>query len=245
MIIRSLFSVEMIQQPMVYHLDREQKRGLRPIFLSYRAAAVLCIVGMVGSVLWSNPLRLKDRDQQSVIPGIYQEILLESFDSLPFTERDIRQNESIRAHLIIKEDYPAPLPDSGRYLTVEIESDGPDALQVFFRRQPVLRQHTRWFSIWAHGMKLPGDLLILVEDTRGQVHQLSFGTLNFRGWRRLTAEVPDHVIQYDHVPGINEALKIVQLIYRPGPRKRLKKDQIFFLDNLSASVREKYLLQNP
>ncbi|MCS6984853.1 MAG: flagellar filament outer layer protein FlaA [Leptospiraceae bacterium] len=187
-------------------------------------------------------LKLKAQYEKEIAKGIYSEITIEDFSYMPFQDEDILKREGIKGHLSLSELYPAPFYRAGRYLKLEIESVGSDALQISFRPPREIRKYVRAFFLWVHGTNLPGDLLLVLEDTRGSLHNLSFGKLNFRGWRKLKAEVSASVVQEDLTPGEPLAVRIVQLIYRPGPPHRVKKNQVFFIDHLTAQVREKYLL---
>jgi len=55
-------------------------------------------------------------------------------------------------------------------------------------------------SVWVAGRNANHQLRILVRDIRGRTHSINMGTLNFQGWRQLTAAVPPQSI--DGVSGV-------------------------------------------
>lgn len=202
-----------------------------------KKAAIVLLLLTYASTATAIPRKMKRNEKDAAVPGIYHEITLEDFTTMPFSNSDTSS-----AKLYLAYDYPAPIVKAGNYLVVEIQSTGEDALQVTFEKQPTLKQHARTLTLWVFATNLPGDLLLLIKDTQGNPHLLNFGKLNFRGWHHLSTVLPNHIVQRDIVPGTPSLLQVMKLIYRPGPTQRLKKNQIFFIDSLGAQVREKYLL---
>ncbi|MCL2191787.1 MAG: flagellar filament outer layer protein FlaA [Treponema sp.] len=59
---------------------------------------------------------------------------------------------------------------------------------------------TKTVSVWVAGRNANHVLNVLVRDMRGRTHEIRMGTLNFQGWRRLTAAIPPQSI--DGVSGV-------------------------------------------
>lgn len=55
----------------------------------------------------------------------------------------------------------------------------------------------RTVSVWVAGRNTSHELSMVVEDIRGNVNLVRMGTMNFSGWRRLTAAIPPNIVQRD------------------------------------------------
>lgn len=187
-------------------------------------------------------LKLKGKEDQEIVPGIYEEIVLEDFSHMPFRQNLSTASGAASVQMSLSKLYPPPFYGAQNYVKLEIQSSGSEAIQLFFEKTIEVKKQIQTFFLWVYSTMLPGDLWLLIKDTRGEVHYVSFGKLNFRGWKKLKADVPNSVVQQDLTPMESLPVRILQIIYRPGPEKRRKMNQIIFLDHLTAKVREKYLL---
>lgn len=59
---------------------------------------------------------------------------------------------------------------------------------------------TKTVSLWVAGRNSNHELTLLIRDMRGRNHELSMGSLNFQGWRRLTVGIPPQ--PFDGVNGV-------------------------------------------
>jgi hypothetical protein len=61
-------------------------------------------------------------------------------------------------------------------------------------------------SVWVVGRNYNHTLKLLFEDYRGQAQELTIGTLNFIGWKKLTVAIPPSILQteyhYTYLSGI-------------------------------------------
>lgn len=57
---------------------------------------------------------------------------------------------------------------------------------------------TKTLSVWVVGRNYNHSLKILIRDYFGRTQAISFGKLNFMGWKKLTVAIPPRIIQSDH-----------------------------------------------
>jgi hypothetical protein len=53
-------------------------------------------------------------------------------------------------------------------------------------------------SIWVVGRNFNHTLKILLDDYRGQAQELTIGTLNFIGWKKMTVAIPPNILQTEY-----------------------------------------------
>ena len=81
---------------------------------------------------------------------------------------------------------------------------------------------------------------MLLMDADQRTYKLRVGALNFLGWRKLEVAIPRNVIQLDQFLNQKKFLKILQFQYTAANREALARWQYFYIDNISALVRDKY-----
>ncbi len=69
---------------------------------------------------------------------------------------------------------------------------------------------------------------------------MRFGNTAFLGWKKLTVKLDKRIKQKDKYLEQQRKLKILYLQYLPRNRTRLPLWQYFYLDDMTAEVREKY-----
>jgi hypothetical protein len=63
-------------------------------------------------------------------------------------------------------------------------------------------------SVWVVGRNFNHTLKVLFDDYNGQAKQLSMGTLNFVGWKKLTVAIPPSILQSEYHYANRSGLKI-------------------------------------
>ena len=53
-------------------------------------------------------------------------------------------------------------------------------------------------SVWAIGRNTKHTLKLIIRDHFGQQAEVTMGTLNFAGWKKLTVAIPTHIIQKNY-----------------------------------------------
>jgi hypothetical protein len=63
-------------------------------------------------------------------------------------------------------------------------------------------------SVWVVGRNFNHTLKVLFDDYAGQSKQLTMGTLNFVGWKKLTVAIPPSILQSEYHYAYRNGLKI-------------------------------------
>jgi hypothetical protein len=63
-------------------------------------------------------------------------------------------------------------------------------------------------SVWVVGRNFNHTLKVLFDDYNGQAKQLTMGTLNFVGWKKLTVAVPPSILQSEYHYAYRSGLRI-------------------------------------
>jgi len=172
----------------------------------------------------------------------YSEITNEDFETTPYSDKDIsyaKTNEQ-QAGISIRDEFPAPIPNSKKYLGVKIYGKRGDTLTINFPRKLTIEKYCRSIAIWVYGKNFSGELSLFITDAEGKAVRLSFGKLNFLGWRKLTVRLTDRVTQQDKYLTKKLALTLNKLLYQPASAERLPLWNYFYVDDITAQVREKY-----
>jgi len=77
-------------------------------------------------------------------------------------------------------------------------------------------------------------------DALDRRHIVDFGSLNFLGWRELSGSIPDEAHQASTALGQEHALILERINYQRGTSVQRSEIISFFLDDISALVREEY-----
>ena len=185
---------------------------------------------------------MKKIEEKEIVGGVYEEITVEDFEQLKLVEKNLHFRGDQHGRIYWLAAYPAPIRASKRYLGWLLKDRGNQGATITFPKAPAIWNHCRKISLWVYGTELPGVLSILVQDTRGDLHLLHFGRLKFRGWRKMQVIIPDHVVQTPLTMNRPVPIKVIKLVYAPGPIDRLKSWQLLFIDDMTASTRRKLLL---
>jgi len=88
-------------------------------------------------------------------------------------------------------------------------------------------------DMWVWGAGYYYDLEILVRDCYGRVHALSVGTLNFKGWKNMSVNVPRSIPQSSAYLSAGKELKFVAFRVRTRPTEHVE-DFYIFMDQFKA-----------
>ena len=92
-----------------------------------------------------------------------------------------------------------------------------------------------------YGKNFSGELSLLLQDANGKVHRLVFDKLNFLGWRKLHKKLSNEIAQEDKFLSQKRQMKILSFQYKPAGKGRLAEWNYFYVDDIMANVRDKYL----
>ena len=95
--------------------------------------------------------------------------------------------------------------------------------------------------MWVYGKNFSGELSIMLKDANGNMKRLVMGKLNFLGWRKLSVPITDDIAQEDKYLAQKRNIEIVKILYNPSTLDRLPAWNYFYIDDITAIVREKYI----
>ncbi len=184
------------------------------------------------------PLDLKGEADRK----IYLEMPLEDFESGDYGANQVnfRFEGHKQAYIKIRSDYPAPIKDSKKYLGIKVFGKKEDAVAIYPIKPIIIDEFCYGLNLWAYGKGFSGRLSIIVKDSDDNTHYLTFGQLNFRGWRKLSIKIPSHVKQQDHFLNQKSKLRIVSFVFNPGNITTNDQWSYVYLDDVTAIVRTKY-----
>ncbi|HEY1405242.1 MAG TPA: flagellar filament outer layer protein FlaA [Spirochaetota bacterium] len=184
-------------------------------------------------------------DTNIISDQVYREVTVEDFENVQYTEKnvEITATKDQKAAVAIRDDYPAPIKNSKKYLGVKVHGKSGDWVSIIPPKELAIADHCQSISAWVYGKNFSGELLALVRGADGQVQRFSFGKLNFLGWRKLTLVIPKDFPQEDKYLAQPKNIYIVKLMYNPGRTGRLTETDwdYFYIDDISAKVRKKYV----
>lgn len=183
-----------------------------------------------------------EKKGETVSGDIYQEIILENFESTNFAQKDIqyRVSKEQKASIAIRDQYPAPIKDSKKYLGLKLYGRKGDFLNLVPPKKLIIDKFCKNISIWIYGKMFAGELSLLLKDANNQPHRLVFGKLDFLGWRKLSVKINPEIAQQDKYLSQRRQIEILKIIYSPGNLGRLPIWHYFYIDDITATVREKY-----
>lgn len=188
----------------------------------------------------------KDKEQEefdaAINDQVYSEIVVEDFETNEYTNKNVklRVTKYQKFGIQMRTVFPAPVKDSKKYLGIKIYGRRGDVLTIMPPKPLEIKDHIQSISVWVYGKNFAGELSLVVKDANRKVHRLSFGKLNFLGWRKLTYRFTKSIAQEDKYLAQPRSIQILQIQYNPGNTGRLGKWNYFYLDNISAKVRKKY-----
>ena len=184
----------------------------------------------------------KKQEQKDKSYTVYQEIIIEDFETTPYTDKNIFFNSTgyQDAKLSIRDTNPAPDGHSKKYLGVKVKARVGITFILKPLKEILIDRYCKSISVWVYGKNYAGELSMLLMDADQRTYKLRVGALNFLGWRKLEVAIPRNVIQLDQFLNQKKFLKILQFQYTAANREALARWQYFYIDNISALVRDKY-----
>ncbi len=184
----------------------------------------------------------KSGEVEQVIQKVYTEIALEDFESTQYTAANLKfiKSKDQEGSIQIRNEYAAEFNNSKKYLGVKVYGKKGDTFQVFPAKPLEINKYCKSISVWVYGKNFSGELTMILQDAAGTNHRLSFGKLNFLGWKKLTLNLDKQIKQQDSYLEQEKKLKILHFQYRPGNQTIHPEWQYFYLDDITATVRDKY-----
>jgi len=174
---------------------------------------------------------------------VYKEITIEDFETTQWTNSNISISvtKDQKAELQARDQYPAPIKDSKKYIGIKVYGKNGDVVVIKPPKELIITQHCKSISIWVYGKNFSGELSLLLQDANGKVHRLVFDKLNFLGWRKLHKKLSNEIAQEDKFLSQKRQMKILSFQYKPAGKGRLAEWNYFYMDDIMANVRDKYL----
>lgn len=94
---------------------------------------------------------------------------------------------------------------------------------------------TKTLSVWVIGRNTKHTLKILISDYFGKKAELTMGTLNFSGWKRLTVAIPPTITQRDYHYNNKMGIKVEGFLVECDPAETFGNYYIYF-DDLRATT---------
>jgi len=209
---------------------------------AYLLILSLCI--MMPGYSQDKPVETKTDDiADSIGDKVYFESILEDFEQTVYTTEKNLQF-SVTKHqegsINMRDQYAAPTGKSKKYLGVKMYAKKGDVFKIIPAKDLVIDKYCRSIAVWVYGKRFSGELSIILQDAEQQNHRIILGTTDFLGWRKLIVKLDRNIKQEDEYLNQKRFLKILQIQYRPGNMARTPLWQYFYIDDISAMVREKY-----
>jgi hypothetical protein len=183
----------------------------------------------------------EQKQEQKIQSPVYIKITLEDFETTQFPESSIvyKNTGYQKGGIAIRNQFPSPAKDSKKYLGIKILGKAGDVIQLTPPKRLVIDKYCQSISLWVYGKDLSGELSIMIKDSEGASHRLIMGRLNFTGWRELSVNLPKEIAQMDRYLSQKTEIEITKIMYNPGNTGRLPVWNFLYIDDITATVREK------
>ncbi len=174
---------------------------------------------------------------------VYFETVLEDFESTQFTtEKNLKFSvtRNQKGELAIRDVYPAPVSNSKKYLGVKMFGKYGDVFKIIPEKELIINKYCRTLSLWVYGKRFAGEISLILQDAEKRNHRIIMGSTNFLGWRKMIVRLDSDIKQEDDYLSQKRSMKVMEIQYRPANRTVQPVWQFFYLDDLTAMVREKY-----
>lgn len=185
----------------------------------------------------------KSSDTDKVTQKIYTEEIIEDFESSQYTaQKSLKYDVTNQqlADLQMRDQFPAQYNNSKKYLGVKVFGKRGDVFRIVPEKPFVIKKYCRDLNVWVYGKGFSGELIFVIQDVNDTVHNVSFGRLNFNGWRKLTAEIKPKIKQQNEYLEQEKSFKILFILYKPANDTQVPIWHYFYLDDITATVRDKY-----
>ncbi len=182
----------------------------------------------------------KKAEQKSA--RIVQEVVLEDFESTQYSNANIqfKKTNDQSAGIAIRDQFPAPANNSKKYLGVKVFGKRGDVVNIIPAKKLTIDKQCRSISMWVYGKNFPGEISIMLRDAANTSHRLIMGNLDYLGWRKLSVNIPPAVKQSDEHLSQKREIEITRIMYNPGNVGHVLKQSYIYIDDISATVREKF-----
>lgn len=198
------------------------------------------ILACLGPIYAQQPGKLPLTGKKNIIAGIYKTETLESFEDDSFFGR--LSDISDKGACSMSDKLPAPVIGSKQYLVVRLANAAKTQLVFDFKDKYEMKGFVRSVRLWVYSPYLPGRIRLILEDTEGNDYTLQSNKLIFRGWRELEFRTDKLINQNDYYVNQFRPIYLKRILYFPGPSKRMQKEQLLFLDEISYETRPKYII---
>lgn len=173
---------------------------------------------------------------------IYTEVVLEDFENSQYTNANLKINvtKDQQGSIQIRDQYPAETNNSKKYLGVKVYAKSGDVIRIDPPKPFEITRYCKSISVWVYGKNFSGELSLMLQDYEGKVHRLVIGKIAFLGWKKLTVNLDKSVKQQDEYLEKDKSIKVLYFQYRPGNDSLLPQWQYFYIDDITATVRDKF-----
>ncbi len=184
----------------------------------------------------------KAGEAELVSQSVYTEITLEDFEATQYSNSNIKfiQAKEQQGSVAVRDQYPAEFNNSKKYLGIKLYAKKGDNFQIFPAKPLEIKQYCKSISIWVYGKKFAGELSMMLQDVTGENRRITFGTTAFLGWKKLTVNLDKNVKQQFDYLEKEKFLKILHIQYRASNDSLHPEWQYFYIDDITATVRDKY-----
>ena len=175
---------------------------------------------------------------------VWQQITLEDFETAPYSNKNLSFNVTSdqEAKLTIRDQLPGNA-NSKKYLGLKFKTKGGDTFTIKPAKDIIIDKYCKSISFWVYGKKSGGELSFMLQDTKEVNHHIIITpTINFSGWKQITVPIGTRVAQEDDYMNQKKTMKILSIQYRTatGSMRRLSSWEFLYLDDITATVRERY-----
>lgn len=175
-------------------------------------------------------------------PVIFQEIMLEDFETTPYTDKNLSFNYTgyQQAKISIRDQFPAPTGSSKKYLGLKVFARNNDVFTIKPAKEIVMDKYCKYINFWVYGKNIQGDLSFLLMDGNEQTHKIKICNLDFIGWKKIQVPITGKVVQQDDFINQKRTVKLLQIQFHAAVMSTTTRWQFFYIDDITATVREKY-----
>jgi hypothetical protein len=184
----------------------------------------------------------EEKKQASKTDNVFTEMIIEDFETSSYTNANvqIKKTQDQTAGLVIRDTMPAPYNNSKKYLGVKVFGRKGDVATIIPVKAMIIDKHCKSISMWVYGKKFPGEISLMLRDSKNASHRLIMGNLDYLGWKKLSVNIPPTIAQMDTYLSQKRDIEITRIMYNPGNIGRLPQPSYIYIDDITAQVREKF-----